>query len=85
MPIGYLRGQSKSYEPDGSYIDTGDLRGRDIHGGGSRLRDPFAPQQGWVPTKGCIRGQNKDVKKLGEAIDDFKRNNPGVQIPYTRK
>lgn len=77
--------RSKAYGPDGSYIDTGDRRGRDIHGGGSRLRDPFAPQQGWVPTMGCTRGQNEDVKKLGEAIADFNRRNPGVHIPYIRQ
>ncbi|MEI2768664.1 MAG: RHS repeat-associated core domain-containing protein [Nitrosomonas sp.] len=77
--------QSKAYGPDGSYIDTGDPRGRDIHGGGSRLQDPFAPKQGWVPTMGCTRGQNEDIKRLGEAISNFKRNNPGIAVPYTRR
>lgn len=77
--------RSGAYGPDGSYIDTGDPRGRDIHGGGSRLRDPFAPNQGWAPTQGCTRGQNEDVRRLGEALTDFKRRNPGVRVPYTRR
>lgn len=77
--------RSRAYGPDGAYIDTGDPRGRDIHGGGSRLRDPFAPEQGWAPTQGCTRGQNEDVRRLGEAIADFKRRHPGVPIPYTRQ
>lgn len=75
---------SRAYGPNGSYIDTGDPRGRDIHGGGSRLPDPFAPNQGWTPTLGCTRGQNADVRGLGEAIDEFKRANPGVPVPYYR-
>ena len=29
------------------YITTHDPRGRDIHGGGSDLSDPFAPEQGF--------------------------------------
>lgn len=75
---------NQAYGPNGSYIDTGDARGRDIHGGGTRLPDPLAPRQGWAPTKGCTRGQNEDVDALGEAIADFKRRHPGVAIPYRR-
>lgn len=46
------------------YISTGDPRGRDIHGGGSNLDDPFAPEQGWLGTYGCLRMQNKDGEDL---------------------
>lgn len=35
-----------------------------IHGGGSGLRDPFAPQQGWQVTEGCIRMMNHDLLAL---------------------
>jgi RHS repeat-associated protein len=75
---------SRAYGPDGSYIDTGDSRGRDIHGGGTGLKDPFAPNQGWKPTMGCTRGQNDDVKSLGQAISAFKSANPGVRVSYCR-
>ena len=75
---------SRAYGPDGSYIDTGDSRGRDIHGGGTGLKDPFAPNQGWKPTMGCTRGQNDDVKRLGQAISAFKGANPGVKVSYCR-
>ncbi|MDR3563356.1 MAG: hypothetical protein P4N59_18245 [Negativicutes bacterium] len=50
------------------YITTGDSRARDIHGGGSGLGDPFAPQQGWVPTYGCLRMQNADGEELSKLI-----------------
>jgi uncharacterized protein RhaS with RHS repeats len=77
--------RSRAYGPDGSYIDTGDSpRGRDIHGGGTGLKDPFAPNQGWKPTLGCTRGQNDDVKRLGQAISAFKGANPGVKVSYCR-
>ena len=49
------------------YIHTGDYRGRDLHGGGSDLTDPYAPRQGWEATYGCIRMQNED----GEAVSRF--------------
>jgi RHS repeat-associated protein len=73
------------FGPPGAYINTGDIRGRDIHGGGTGLDDPYAPQQGWVRTPGCTRGQNEDVIRLGDAIQDFQQRNPGVLIPYTRR
>jgi RHS repeat-associated protein len=75
---------SVAYGPNGSYIDTGDSRGRDIHGGGTGLKDPFASNQGWKPTMGCTRGQNDDVRKLGQAISAFKSANPGVKVSYCR-
>jgi RHS repeat-associated protein len=76
--------RSNAYGPEGAYIDTGDPRGRDIHGGGSGLADPYAPQQGWVATHGCTRGQNADVQELGRRIQEFQRQHPGTPIPYTR-
>jgi hypothetical protein len=76
---------SPSYGPPGAYINTGDPRGRDIHGGGSSLPDPFAPRQGWLPTYGCTRGQNEDVQALAKSINEFKKTHKGVKIPYVRK
>jgi len=73
------------FGPPGAYIDTGEIRGRDIHGGGSGLVNPYAPRQGWEATRGCTRGQNEDVQRLGDAIQGFQQRNPGVQIPYTRR
>lgn len=50
------------------YITSGDPRGRDIHGGGSGLPDPYADYQGWVPTYGCLRMQNADGVELSRMI-----------------
>ena len=52
------------------YITTGDPRGRDIHGGGSDLDDPYAPRQGWEGTYGCLRMQNEDGEALSRLIID---------------
>ncbi len=35
-----------------------------IHGGGSDLPDPFALQQGWEYTFGCLRLQNADNERI---------------------
>jgi RHS repeat-associated protein len=64
------------------YIDTGDARGRDIHGGGTGLPDEYAPYQGWVPTWGCIRMQNQDIEDLVRIIQEYRQNNPGVSIDF---
>ncbi len=75
-----------SYGPAGAFIDTGDPRGRAIHGGGNstKIHDPFAPRQGWASTTGCTRGQNEDVIGLGNGITRFQQANPSVAIPYFR-
>ena len=52
------------------YISSGDPRGRDIHGGGSDLEDPYADYQGWEATYGCLRMQNADGVELSEMIID---------------
>jgi RHS repeat-associated protein len=76
----------KAYGPAGAFIDTGDARGRDIHGGGSSLGvHAFDPQQPLTPTFGCTRGHNQDVIDLGTAITNFQQANPGVVIPYVRE
>jgi RHS repeat-associated protein len=74
-----------AYGPAGAFIDTGDSRGRAIHGGGTGLPDPMADQQGWKPTEGCTRGQNADVISLGQTITNSQHNpaESGI-IPYTR-
>ena len=50
------------------YITSGDPRGRDIHGGGSDLENPYADYQGWEPTYGCLRMQNADGVELSRMI-----------------
>jgi hypothetical protein len=74
-----------AYGPAGAFIDTGDSRGRAIHGGGTGLPDPMADQQGWKPTTGCTRGQNADVISLGQTITNSQHNpaESGI-IPYSR-
>jgi flagellum-specific peptidoglycan hydrolase FlgJ len=52
------------------YINTGDARSRDIHGGGSSLKDPYSPRQGWRMTYGCLRMQNEDGEELSHMILD---------------
>lgn len=52
------------------YINTGDPRGRDIHGGGSSLPDPYASRQGWLCTYGCLRMQNEDGEELSRMMID---------------
>jgi RHS repeat-associated protein len=75
-----------AYGPAGAFIDTGDSRGRDIHGGGSSLGvHAFDPQQPLTPTLGCTRGHNEDVTNLGNAITNFQQANPSVVIPYVRE
>lgn len=55
-------GDEAAYGPAFIHVDT--ERGRGIHGGGSDLDDPFAPEQGWEATYGCGRMQNKDLLEL---------------------
>ncbi len=43
-------------------------RGIGLHGGGSGLKNPFAPRQGWNPTHGCIRLQNVDMSPVATLI-----------------
>lgn len=81
-PIGVM---DPAYGPYGTYIDTGDPRGRDIHGGGSGLQSPYSPRQGSCPTQGCTRGQNENLQELSGLIRDFKLRHPGVRIPYIRR
>ncbi|MDT8900702.1 L,D-transpeptidase [Anaeroselena agilis] len=50
------------------YITTGDPRGRDIHGGGTGLDDPYAPNHELLPTHGCLRMQNADGTDLSRRI-----------------
>jgi len=78
--------KQKAYGPgDYTYIDTQHPSGKDIHGGGSGLADPFADYQGWRPTYGCIRMQNADVRSLSKSILAFKNRYPGSKVPFTVK
>ena len=84
--VRYLPGNDKPEFGKNAYIDTDDDRGRDLHGGGSNLENPFLPRQGWLATMGCTRGQNEDVQLLGMVIDNFRSNIPdySIPIPYIR-
>ena len=84
-----FRGHStKEYGPDGADINTGDVRHRDIHGGGScpanQHGNPIDSNQGWCVTMGCTRGQNQDVLDLAKHISDFQGRHPNVSVPYLR-
>jgi hypothetical protein len=41
-----------------------DRGGIGIHGGGTASPDPFALEQGWFDTLGCLRLQNKDNEQI---------------------
>jgi hypothetical protein len=43
-------------------------RGIGIHGGGTGLPDPFADEQGWQRTHGCIRCQNRQLRYLTSSL-----------------
>jgi len=78
------RGDTAAYGRDGAYIKTGDSKGRDIHGGGASLADPYAAHQPLIPTLGCTRAHNTDLVALGREIERFERRHPGTPIPYER-
>ena len=69
------------------YINTGDPRGRDIHGGGSSLPDPLAPRQGFLCTYGCLRAQNEDGEKLSLLIIEDGNDVPMIvqEESYTKQ
>lgn len=59
------------------YLDDNDMFGEvsdagrgtiRLHGGGSRLPDPYLPEQPLLPTQGCVRMRNVDINKLIELI-----------------
>jgi RHS repeat-associated protein len=80
---GPYRDNANAYGPN-DILRTDDYRGRWLHGGGSDLDDPLAPRQGWESTHGCTRLQNEDIEDLVNRVRDFRRDNPGVPIPYSR-
>ena len=65
-------------------IRTTDDRYRWVHGGGSSLDDPYAPNQRLTPTFGCTRAHNKDVEDLCAIIKKWQKAHPKQRIPYVR-
>lgn len=49
-----------------------------LHGGGSDVPDPFADEQGWEDTFGCIRLQNEDNATLVDSIQYVQANGGAV-------
>jgi hypothetical protein len=84
--VGQIKGlRSRAYGPVGAQINTGDSRGRWIHGGGSSLGiHAYDPNQRLTPTFGCTRACNIDVQRLGREITSFQTANPSTAIPYSR-
>ena len=76
LPLGFYTvsaeepGIKQGYAYGTFYIETGDPRERDIHGGGSDLEDPYAPEQGFEATYGCLRMLNRDGEELSQMIID---------------
>lgn len=60
-------------DPHGIWFAHDDRAGIGIHGGGSGLPDPFAPQQGWQITEGCFRLQNADLAALVGILEGGER------------
>ncbi len=84
MPLGHRRGAGQYGPCCDTYIDTGDPRGRDIHGGGFCSDSPLVGRQGWCVTLGCTRAQNEDLQELVSRLRAFKKRHPGVPVPYQR-
>lgn len=51
-----------------------------IHGGGSILPHPLAPQQGWAKTKGCIRVQNHQLGTIVNKVRGAQGKNGRVWV-----
>ena len=75
LPVGVYIANAEPYPGENSrpfgtfYIDTGDSRGRAIHGGGSGCEDPFASRQDSLrPTYGCLRMYNVDGEELSSLM-----------------
>ncbi len=51
-----------------------------IHGGGSDLRSPLAPRQGWETTKGCIRVQNTDLERVASTVSNTLAKGHGAWV-----
>lgn len=60
-------------------------RGIGIHGGGSCSKKPFAPAQGWCPTHGCVRLQNKDLARLIAVMVTIRKAGGNVWITVQDK
>jgi hypothetical protein len=52
-------------------VDATDIR---IHGGGSNLVDPYAPDQALTATLGCVRLSNRDVNTLVGDVNSLSAN-----------
>ena len=52
-----------------------------LHGGGTHLKDPFAPRQKLLPTYGCTRLCNEDVDRIGAEIENFMKHNYANKNP----
>lgn len=50
-----------------------------LHGGGTGLPNPYAPDQPLVPTQGCVRMRNRDVNAL---IQSIKRQSPEERLQF---
>ena len=81
---GPYENNKKAFGPN-DILRTDDVsRGRWLHGGGTGLPDPEAPRQGWMPTLGCTRLQNEDIRDLANQVREFKTQNPEETVPYER-
>lgn len=74
LPLGEYIVSAEEYPAENNacygtvYMATGDPRGRDIHGGGSDLPDPFADEQGFEATFGCLRVLNKPGDEIAKRV-----------------
>lgn len=66
-------------DPNGDFNNHG-RAGIGIHGGGSDLPDPFAPQQGWEWTFGCLRLQNEDNAVFANSVKWIQHNGGTVYL-----
>jgi hypothetical protein len=67
VPFGPFYVPITDFGPNRALADHG-RSGVGIHGGGSGAPDPFAAHQVWVPTHGCVRMANIDLRQLVRLI-----------------
>ena len=83
--FGEPRGPRGKTRPDTGnwFVPILDVHGRSdmgFHGGGTGLKDPFASNQGWVKTQGCIRVQNQALEEIVRFIQQDIANNKRNRI-----
>jgi hypothetical protein len=80
-PDAYGNGQVHMHPVYGEVADAG-RDGIWLHGGGTGLKDPYAPRQELIHTHGCVRCYNEEVVALIDVIQAMKDRGDPVRFVY---